>query len=234
MFPAAKAKAAENLIDALIVNHKQVHFAKDLDEKELSQLLDGALGLASDGQGEEAFTTVESRNSRKKRKKVESEKKAAAAAKKAAEQAEAAADARVAKAAVKAAADLLRQNGAGAWAQPLPRQQGGGGWGHRPNGGAGPAPPAQRVRSADHTNRTPAVVVFGDGSKTSLKRALKRLDPKLHEAISAVYMIKTGTPRAVVLCRGGPRDGTRLPAPAEGRRHSLCCLREEARRRQWP
>ena len=203
VFPAAEADANEKLIDALLKGPKQVHFAKDLDQEELSQLLDGALGLADDGQGEEPFTTVESRNNKKKRKKADGEKKAAAAAKKAAAKVVAEADARVAKAAVKAAADLFRQR-AGAWAQPPPdRQGGGGGWGHHHGGGSGPAaprPPAQRARSADHTNRTAAVVVFGDGSKRSLRRTIKALDPAADKAISAVYMITVGAPRAVLYC----------------------------------
>jgi hypothetical protein len=205
VFPAAKADAAEKLIDAFLKGSKQVPFAKDLDQEELGQVLDGLLGLADDGQGEEPFTMVESRNNKKKRKKADGEKKAAAAAKKAAAKVEAEADARVAKAAVKAAADLFRQS-AGAWAQPPPDRQDGGGWGHHHGGGSGlaappPPPPAQRARSADHTNRTPAVVVFGDGSKRSLRRTIKALDPAVDKAISAMYMVTAGAPRAVLYCK---------------------------------
>ena len=205
VFPAAKADAAEKLIDAFLKGSKQVLLAKDLGEKELSLVLDGALGLAAGGQGdsEEAFTTVEGRNTKKKRKKAEGEQKAAAAAKRAAAKAEADADARMAKAAVKAATDLFRQSGAGAWAQPLPHRQGGQAWGHHPGGRSTPAvspPPTQRARSADHTNRTPAVVVFGGGSKRSLRRAIRKLDPAVEQAISAVYKIQAGEPRAVLYC----------------------------------
>ena len=55
VFPAAKAAAAEALIDAFLKNGspKQVKdFSLDLDDKELDQLLDGVLGLAADAEGE--------------------------------------------------------------------------------------------------------------------------------------------------------------------------------------
>jgi hypothetical protein len=211
VFTAAQAAAAEKLIDAHVKDSGQGKglakgLAKDLDQQELSQLLDGALGLTEDAQDEEAFATVESRNSKKRRKKAEGEKKAAAAAKKAAAKAGAEAEARVTKAAVKAATDLLRQNGGSAWAQPPPweqpsqHRQGKGIWGHHPGSGPGPGPPAQRAHKGNHTGHTPAVVVFGNGSKKSLRRAIKEMDPAVETAIKAVYKIEAGVPRAVLYC----------------------------------
>jgi hypothetical protein len=241
VFPASEADAAEALIDAFLKDSRPVKaFAKDLDEQELGQLLDGALGLAPNSQGEEAFTEVVGRQKKRQRKKADAEAKAAAAVKKAAARAEAEAEARMAKAAAKATTDILRQNGAwsqplprrpsgggwshsptggpgpaasppppaqwqnGAWSQPLPRRPGGGGWSHSPTGGPGPAAspprPAQCARKEDRTEHVPAVVVFGDGSKKSLRRAIRALDPKVEATISAVYKIEAGVPRAVLHC----------------------------------
>ena len=135
--PANRADAAEKLIDALLLkNPKTVHFAEDLDEKELGQLIDGALGLEADAPGEEDFTMVENRSNKKKKKKAEAEKKAAAAEKKATAQAEAAAEARMAKIAAKAATDAIRQQASGAatWAGAAAGQgwaTGAQGWGGR-------------------------------------------------------------------------------------------------------
>ena len=210
VFPFAKAAAAEALIDAFLKggSSKQVKdFALDLDEKELDQLLDGVLGLAADADGEEPFTAVEGKNSKKKKKKAEGEAKAAADAKKMAAKAEADADARVAKAAAKAAADLLGRNaGGGAWAQQKAQRQDGRGW---KAADAQRAPPAQRARQGQgaqqqpqhsQPDNTPAVVVFGDGSKKSLRRAVRALDPTVEAAITAVYKIEAGTPRAILYC----------------------------------
>ena len=203
VFPASEADAAEALIDAFLKDSRPVKdFAKDLDEQELGQLLDGALGLAPNSQGEEAFTEVVGRQKKKQRKKADAEAKAAAAGKKAAARAEAEAEARMAKAAAKATTDILRQNGA--WSQPLPRRPSGGSWSHSPTGGPGPAAspprPAQCARKEDRTEHVPAVVVFGDGSKKSLRRAIRALDPKVEATISAVYKIEAGVPRAVLHC----------------------------------
>ena len=44
------------------------------------------------------------------------------------------------------------------------------------------------------------MVVFGDGSKKSLRRSIRALDPAVEAAVKAVYKIEAGTPRAVLYC----------------------------------
>jgi hypothetical protein len=202
VFPAAKAAAAEALIDAFLGSSKQKKgFALDLDEKELDQLLDGVLGLAANAEGEEAFTTVESKNSKKKKTQAEGEAKAAADAKKAAAKIQADTDARMAKAAAKAAADLHGRAGGGAWAQPRAQRQ--------DSGSRPAAAPAQHARQAQgaqqqpqrpQSDTTPAVVVFGDGSVKTLRRNIRKLNPAVADAIKDVYKIEVGAPRAILYC----------------------------------
>jgi hypothetical protein len=197
VFPADKAEAAEKLIDALLLKTpRRVHFAEELDEKELNQLLDGALGLAADAPGEEDFNVVLKRSDKKKKRKAAAELKATA-------QAQAAAEARMAKIAAEAATKVLRQGGGGTWAMAVGKARTVPGWVHQSGAGSpglAAQGPNQRTGAADQTGHVPAVVVFGEGSKKTLKKAIKAVDPTAAAAISSVYKIDVGAPRSVVHC----------------------------------
>lgn len=60
-------------------------------------------------------------------------------------------------------------------------------------------PPPVHARSEKATP-VAAAVVFGDGGKRSLRRILREMDPDVEAAISAVYKIEAGAPRAVLYC----------------------------------
>ena len=150
VFPASEADAAGKLIDAFLGGVKKVHFADGLDEQELSELLDGVLGL-SEGLNEEPFTAVENRNSKKRRKKAEAAKKAAEAEKKASAQAEAAKDARTVKVLQEAVKKAVAGIGGGAFAKKGGAATGwasaAAGWVSQP---APPPPPATPKRGGPH------------------------------------------------------------------------------------
>jgi hypothetical protein len=260
LFTASQATAAGELIEALLKAPKGPSQAKvlatGLDQEELAQLLDGMLGLGTVAQDEEAFTVVEGKNSKKKKKRAERVAKAATDATKAAAKAEADAEARVAKAAAKAAVDLIGRRAGGVWAQ-LAHRQGGRGWDQHQQQRQHQhqqhqhqhqhqqqrqqqqqqqqhqqqhhqqqqqqhqqqqqqqyqPPPVQHARQGGQQqprrpqpDSTPAVVVFGDGSKKSLRRAIRKLDPAVDAVITAVYKIETGTPRAILHCDRGDRE----------------------------
>jgi hypothetical protein len=220
----------------------------------MGQLVDGVLGLglADGAKGEEDFTLVESRNDKKRKKQAAVLKKAAAEEKKAERRKQAADDERMAKIASKAAtkaaeatAAAIRQAGGGVWANAGQgwRQPGGAqaaavsnmgkGWAHHPAGGGVPKPDSRTQRNitaANLTGQVPAVVVFGEGGKNSLRKAMKALDPEVNAAISAVYKIEVGAPRAVMYCAEEDLDMVLSIIPTMRADGFGCAAYEEQRR----
>jgi hypothetical protein len=209
VLPAAKAATAEALIDAFILGSKEVkHLAGlpsgDVDEKEFNKFLDGALGLMEDAEDEESFLLVENRNSKRKKKKADKEAKAAAAEKAAAKKAETESEERIVKATAKAVADAVREHEAKkvSWAAQPPLRAGG--WGHRPDKARPAASPSGKGTYAK--NHVPAVVVFGEGSKRGLRRELREVSADLDQAVSAVFLVEAGAPRAHLHCAEEDRE----------------------------
>jgi hypothetical protein len=190
-FSPNETKQAEILMDALLLATPQQakEFQQDMDEKELSQVLDAALNLGASPEKEELFTLVESKNERKKKKQETTLAKEKAnkeeAEKKSTE-----------KLAIAVAKEVVKLNGGTARVPRPPRKV-------SFSEEEVPSKQAQREHMGIPTDYKPFAVVFGTGSKKKLRDMIKLAAPEKADLIKSMRQIETGTPRTILYCEAG-------------------------------
>jgi hypothetical protein len=191
LFSNLEAKQAETIMDTFLLNapKKPMEFHKDYDAEEFAKVLDGAFGLDLKDNEEESFTLVESKNKKVEKKKQATKAKEAADKKKAEEKS-------TADLAVAVAKEVAKLNGGAARAPPPPSQ-----WN---SNGAGLNGQGQRDQHAGiPPDYKPLAVVFGQGSKKTLRAEIKKAAPEKADLIKSVRLIETGAPRAILYCQEG-------------------------------